>query len=181
MRLATVLHATSIATLSSYSYLVVFCLSVCLFRFPKVDASSLISGIRIYWWRAIENGILVLQNETTGRLIAIPNRQQRLTGAVDTIVKCLSFMRDVAAIALESGGCVADDISSAAPEEAFITRDLEYPVQTDLSSTEIPDCDGKRIKSAVKRKKYLCIIIFNPQLSKVAKINAILMVTCVLI
>lgn len=92
-----------------------------------------LSGIRLYWWRAIKNGAIILQNELTGRLIVIPNKYKRLTGVADTTMKCLSFIRRFAVLTLESQRSNFDKFSNVVGGTFFI-KNPKYPMTADLST-----------------------------------------------
>lgn len=87
------------------------------------------AGIRLYWWRAIENGAAVIQNESSGQLVIIANRDKRLTSAAVTVLKCLDIMRSLVVLKQQNN---AESISGSqvdSPGAALISLDPQYPLR----------------------------------------------------
>lgn len=79
----------------------------------------------------MENGATVLQNEGTGRLIVIPNRDRKLTGAVDTVLKCLAVMRNLSGL---------EGKTANMPGGTFLSMDSQYPLR--IPSSKLANITG---------------------------------------
>lgn len=71
-------------------------------------------------------------------MIVIPNRDKKLTSAVDTIVKCLSVMRHLAALQKDKDHSIPPSI----PGGTFLMVDPEYPLN--VSTSKLTHFPGKK-------------------------------------
>lgn len=57
---------------------------------PHIKIHNIAAGVQLYWWKAIGNGLAVLQNRLSGKLIVLKNSDKTIASAVSKICKLLN-------------------------------------------------------------------------------------------
>jgi hypothetical protein len=92
----------------------------------RINAASLGNEIQTYWWRAVGNGALIIQNNASGMLHITRNTERSLSAAVDCVRRALSSFR--------ATKTAQNYLESGYPTSAEVLRDLKgkQPVEKPL-------------------------------------------------